>query len=213
MTIGPSARRRLLAGMPGDASAARSWPASDHRARGRGGTAGRAAARPRRAARPTGCGCCPALVGDASRHRARPAGPRAPRAVGDGASSTRTRAGAGSTELIEPTCPTPPVLVGHALGGAIAARFAAAHGDRIGRLVLVDALGLGPVRPGARVRRWRCTASSPSRPRRPTTSCGGSARSTWTASGASRRRRWERVRAPTTSSAPRTPACRRRSAR
>ena len=45
-------------------------------------------------------------------------------------------------ELIEHTCPSPPVLVGHALGGAIAARFAADHGDRLSRLVLVDALGL-----------------------------------------------------------------------
>jgi pimeloyl-ACP methyl ester carboxylesterase len=45
-------------------------------------------------------------------------------------------------ELIGSTCPSPPALVGYALGGAIAARFAAAHGDRIGRLVLVDAFGL-----------------------------------------------------------------------
>ena len=45
-------------------------------------------------------------------------------------------------ELIEATCPSPPALVGYTLSGAIAARFAAAHGDRIGRLVLVDAFGL-----------------------------------------------------------------------
>ncbi|HSD80936.1 MAG TPA: alpha/beta fold hydrolase [Solirubrobacteraceae bacterium] len=45
-------------------------------------------------------------------------------------------------ELIEATCPEPPTLVGLAAGGAIAARFAADHGDRIGRLVLVDSLGL-----------------------------------------------------------------------
>lgn len=50
-------------------------------------------------------------------------------------------------ELIERTCPTPPALVGYALGGAIAARFAADHGDRIDRLVLVDALGLAPFEP------------------------------------------------------------------
>ena len=37
--------------------------------------------------------------------------------------------------------------MGYALGGAIAARFAAAHGDRIGRLVLVDALGLTAFEP------------------------------------------------------------------
>ena len=36
---------------------------------------------------------------------------------------------------------------GHALGGAIAARFAAAHGDRLRRLVLVDTLGLAAFDP------------------------------------------------------------------
>ncbi len=45
-------------------------------------------------------------------------------------------------ELIDVTCPTPPVLVGHLLGGAIAARFAAAQQGRIDRLVLVDSFGL-----------------------------------------------------------------------
>jgi pimeloyl-ACP methyl ester carboxylesterase len=50
-------------------------------------------------------------------------------------------------QLIERTCTSPPVLVGHLLGGAIAARFATHHGDRISRLVLVGALGLGPFRP------------------------------------------------------------------
>lgn len=50
-------------------------------------------------------------------------------------------------ELIEWTCPSPPVLVGHALGGAIAARYAIGHGEHISLLVLVDALGLGPFRP------------------------------------------------------------------
>jgi len=50
-------------------------------------------------------------------------------------------------DLIECTCATPPVLVGHLLGGAIAARFAAARGDRISRLVLVDALGLAGFQP------------------------------------------------------------------
>jgi pimeloyl-ACP methyl ester carboxylesterase len=49
--------------------------------------------------------------------------------------------------LIEDACPTPPVLVGHVLGGAIAARFAAARGERLDRLVLVDSLGLAPFRP------------------------------------------------------------------
>jgi pimeloyl-ACP methyl ester carboxylesterase len=50
-------------------------------------------------------------------------------------------------ELIDRTCASPPVLVGHGLGGAIAAQFAADHGDRVDRLVLVDSLGLGPFEP------------------------------------------------------------------
>jgi pimeloyl-ACP methyl ester carboxylesterase len=53
-------------------------------------------------------------------------------------------------ELIERTCPSAPVLVGHVLGGALAARFAIDRGDRLGRLVLVDALGLGRFRPAPR---------------------------------------------------------------
>ena len=44
-------------------------------------------------------------------------------------------------ELVERTCAEPPVIVGHVLGGAIAARYAAA-GGRLSRLVLVDSLGL-----------------------------------------------------------------------
>jgi pimeloyl-ACP methyl ester carboxylesterase len=54
------------------------------------------------------------------------------------------------SELIERTCPSPPALVGHLLGGAIAARFAADQGDRISRLVLVDTFGLGWNRPALR---------------------------------------------------------------
>jgi pimeloyl-ACP methyl ester carboxylesterase len=50
-------------------------------------------------------------------------------------------------ELIERTCPSPPVVVGHGLGGAIAARFAIEYGDRLSRLVLLDAFGLGPFEP------------------------------------------------------------------
>jgi FAD/FMN-containing dehydrogenase/pimeloyl-ACP methyl ester carboxylesterase len=52
-------------------------------------------------------------------------------------------------ELIEATCPSPPVLVGYALGGGIAARFAIDRGDQIGRLVLVDTLGLVAFEPAA----------------------------------------------------------------
>jgi pimeloyl-ACP methyl ester carboxylesterase len=50
-------------------------------------------------------------------------------------------------ELIEQRCPTPPILVGQLVGGAIAARFAADHGDRVDRLVLVVPLGLAPFQP------------------------------------------------------------------
>jgi pimeloyl-ACP methyl ester carboxylesterase len=50
-------------------------------------------------------------------------------------------------ELIEQTCATPPVLVGKGPGGALAARFAVEHGDRIDRLVLVDTHGLDRFRP------------------------------------------------------------------
>ncbi len=53
-------------------------------------------------------------------------------------------------ELIERTCPSPPALVGHLLGGAIAARFATDQGERLSRLVLVDSLGLGRLRPSPR---------------------------------------------------------------
>ena len=52
--------------------------------------------------------------------------------------------------LIERTCPSPPAVVGHVLGGAIAARFAVERGDRCGRLVLVDSLGLSSFRPKPR---------------------------------------------------------------
>jgi pimeloyl-ACP methyl ester carboxylesterase len=49
--------------------------------------------------------------------------------------------------LIEQTCPSPPVLVGHVLGGAIGARYATAHRERLAGLVFVDTLGLAPFRP------------------------------------------------------------------
>jgi len=50
-------------------------------------------------------------------------------------------------ELIEQTCPSPPYLAGHLLGGAIGARFAIAHRDRLLGLVLVDTFGLRRLRP------------------------------------------------------------------
>ena len=66
--------------------------------------------------------------------------------VPDGALSA-DRAIAWLGELIERACPSPPAAVGHGLGGALAARFAVDHGDRLSRLVLVDAFGLGPFEP------------------------------------------------------------------
>jgi pimeloyl-ACP methyl ester carboxylesterase len=50
-------------------------------------------------------------------------------------------------ELIERTCATPPALVGHVLGGAIAARLASGRGDRLSGLVLVNPFGLARFRP------------------------------------------------------------------
>jgi pimeloyl-ACP methyl ester carboxylesterase len=50
-------------------------------------------------------------------------------------------------ELIDRTCPSPPVLVGRGLGGAIAARFAIDHSTRLERLVLVDTFGLAAFDP------------------------------------------------------------------
>jgi pimeloyl-ACP methyl ester carboxylesterase len=50
-------------------------------------------------------------------------------------------------DLIECTCPAPPILVGQTLGGAIAARFAAERSVRLRALVLVDALGLAAFQP------------------------------------------------------------------
>ena len=50
-------------------------------------------------------------------------------------------------DLIECTCPEPPVLVGDVLGGAIAAHFACDRSDRIKSLVLVNTLGLEAFQP------------------------------------------------------------------
>ncbi|MFP5319409.1 MAG: alpha/beta fold hydrolase [Acidimicrobiia bacterium] len=52
--------------------------------------------------------------------------------------------------LIEAVCDEPPTVVGHVLGGAIAARFAVHRPGRLRRLVLVDSLGLGRFRPTPR---------------------------------------------------------------
>jgi pimeloyl-ACP methyl ester carboxylesterase len=50
-------------------------------------------------------------------------------------------------ELIEGTCDSPPVLVGHLLDGAIAARYSSEYTDRLSGLVLVGSLGLAKFRP------------------------------------------------------------------
>lgn len=49
--------------------------------------------------------------------------------------------------LIERACPTPPVVVGQLLGGAIALRFAIEHAGLLERLVLIDTFGLAPLQP------------------------------------------------------------------
>jgi pimeloyl-ACP methyl ester carboxylesterase len=68
--------------------------------------------------------------------------------IGDDALD-RDRVLAWLDELIARTCQTPPVLVGHLLGGAVAARFAVRHSPRIDSLVLVDTCGLRWYRPTA----------------------------------------------------------------
>ncbi len=50
-------------------------------------------------------------------------------------------------ELIDRTCSSPPVLVGHVVGGAIAMRHVIRQGRPVSRLVLVDTLGLVPFQP------------------------------------------------------------------
>lgn len=50
--------------------------------------------------------------------------------------------------LIDRCCDAAPILVGHLGSGALAARFAIDHGDRLRSLVLVDSFGLARFRPG-----------------------------------------------------------------
>ena len=52
--------------------------------------------------------------------------------------------------LIDQRCSDRPVLVGHILGGSVAARYAASRPGKLGRLVLVDSLGLAKFRPHPR---------------------------------------------------------------
>jgi pimeloyl-ACP methyl ester carboxylesterase len=56
-------------------------------------------------------------------------------------------------ELLRLTCPHAPTVVAHSLLGTLAARFAAAHGDLLGRLVVYAAPGVGPYRMPPRLRR------------------------------------------------------------
>lgn len=50
-------------------------------------------------------------------------------------------------EFLYKTCNKPPVIVGHVVGGAIAACYAAQPGKKVKQLVLVDSLGLSSFRP------------------------------------------------------------------
>jgi pimeloyl-ACP methyl ester carboxylesterase len=50
-------------------------------------------------------------------------------------------------ETIDHTCVSPPTIVGHMVGGAIAARFATRYPEKVGGLVLVDSFGLARFRP------------------------------------------------------------------
>ena len=52
--------------------------------------------------------------------------------------------------LIDRQCSASPVLVGHILGGSVAARYAPGRPGKLGRLVLVDSLGLAKFRPHPR---------------------------------------------------------------
>ncbi len=66
---------------------------------------------------------------------------------------TVARVRAWLSELISETRASRPALVGHLLGGAIAARFAASDGTRLDRVVLVDTFGLTPFEPAPRLAR------------------------------------------------------------
>jgi pimeloyl-ACP methyl ester carboxylesterase len=49
-------------------------------------------------------------------------------------------------ELLRQTCAEEPALIAHSLGGKLAARFAADHGDLLRRLVIYAGPGIGPYR-------------------------------------------------------------------
>jgi pimeloyl-ACP methyl ester carboxylesterase len=54
-------------------------------------------------------------------------------------------------DLLAQTCAEPPTLIGHSLGGALAARLAIEHSDQVSRIVLVDSGSLGRFRPAPAV--------------------------------------------------------------
>jgi pimeloyl-ACP methyl ester carboxylesterase len=71
----------------------------------------------------------------------------APDLPGHGASGPAGDALGWLAELIDRTCEQPPVVVGHGLGGALAASLASRQPHRFAELVLVDSLGLGDFAP------------------------------------------------------------------
>ena len=71
----------------------------------------------------------------------------APDLPGHGASGPAGDALDWLAELMDRTSPQPPVVVGHGLGGALAASLACRQPHRIAALVLVDSLGLGDFAP------------------------------------------------------------------
>ena len=168
MTARGRAARGAARRHPG-ARAASSTPAGipTHRARGRRGTAARAAARAGRQRGATGAACCPALTGAIASSRptcrARARARRRRRARRGARPALARRADRADVRRRRPS------LVGNALGGAIAARFAAAHGP------IASRSSCSWTRSGSRRSRRRrasarrCTRTSPSRAKRRTT--------------------------------------------
>jgi 2-hydroxymuconate-semialdehyde hydrolase len=88
----------------------------------------------------------PVVAGLAERHRV-----IIPDLPGLGASPPADVIGAAAfarwlAELLRLTCDAAPTLVAHSLGGSLAARFAAHHGELLERLVVYAAPGIGPYR-------------------------------------------------------------------
>lgn len=77
-----------------------------------------------------------------------------------------SRATAWLAELVERTCARPAALVGHLMGGSIAAYLAAAQPQKVGKLVLVNSMGLTALAPlpefGLAISRFFSEPSGPS---------------------------------------------------